>query len=94
MPILIDKDLSAFPGDEKKNIVQHLPFELKLWHLTSERQLLHTRGLPIGKACDLKSKRDNSNFSKGRLLIMKLALHVHLLLLLLKVLLYLTYSAI
>jgi hypothetical protein len=41
-----------------------------------------TRGLPIGKACDLKSKRDNSNFSKGRILIMKLALHVHLLLLL------------
>jgi hypothetical protein len=27
MPISIDKDLSAFPGDEKKNIVQHLPFE-------------------------------------------------------------------
>jgi hypothetical protein len=41
MPILIDKDLSAFPGDEKKNIVQHLPFELELWHLISERQLLH-----------------------------------------------------
>ena len=26
MPILIDKDLSAFPGDEKKNIVQHFTF--------------------------------------------------------------------
>jgi hypothetical protein len=36
----------------------------------------------------------HSNFSKGRILIMKLAVHVHLLLLLLKVLLYLTYSAI